>query len=141
MFYTSRSFTAIILLYFVYSVRPVPTSLNNTLNTRADDDVPPEFQPVLQDDGLPFGEPEDALQDYDFKFDLEELKECPDFDAHQEDGGEDQEDDNTKDLVKKDNSIKNVLQKRVPRSGTTKILRAVSINGAVLPQLLELQWN
>ncbi|KAL8686840.1 MAG: hypothetical protein Q9224_005324, partial [Gallowayella concinna] len=128
MFASYPPILVLLLLNVVYFVSSVPTTHNSTLIVRGDDDLPPEFLPVRQDDGLPSGKPEEALQDYDFTFDLEDLKTCPDFDPSQEDEDE-EETDHTTDLQKKDDSTKNRLTKREPGSGTTKVLRAVAVNG------------
>ncbi|KAL8919924.1 MAG: hypothetical protein Q9172_004717 [Xanthocarpia lactea] len=50
----------------------------------ADDELPEDQRPVLQDDGLPEADPEDALQDVDFHIDIEDYKTCPDYDPEQD---------------------------------------------------------
>lgn len=109
-----RAIPILTLLSLSSFVRPTPTPYGNALAIRGDDDLPRELQPVLQDDGLPDGDPDDALQDYDYTVDEGELESCPDFDPNQGTKGGD------------DTASKH---KRGFRMGRTKILRSISVNG------------
>ena len=94
-------------------VRPTPALYGNDLTSRADGDLPEELQPVLKDDGLPEGDAKDAAQNTDFDITLEELEECPDFDP--------QDEGNT--------GSRSRLLKRGARTGTTRVLREVYVQG------------
>ena len=116
-----RAIPLLTLLSLSSLVQPTPTLHSNVLATRGDDNLPPELQPVLQDDQLPDGDPDDALQDYDYTVDEGDLESCPDFDPDQGKKGGD------------DTASK---RKRGIREGTTKVLRSISVNGTTVSSFL-----
>ena len=65
---------------------PEPEVLDYELPEPDDDliELPPHLQPQQMDDGIPYGDPEDAIQDTDWATPdvLADLKQCPDFDPN-----------------------------------------------------------
>ncbi len=111
---TWRAISVLTLLSLSSLVQPAPSAYNAALMVRGDgggDDIPKELQPVLQDDGLPEGEPEDALQDNDYEIDQSILENCPDYDPDQQLG----------------NGQRRL--KRATRDGSAKVLRKVYVGG------------
>ena len=110
-----RAIPVLALLILSNLVQPAPNPYGSTLAVRADDGLPKELQPVLQDDHLPAGHAKDAIQNTDFGITLDELKECPDFDPNQDDAG----------------SESPPLRRRNP-SRSTRVLREVYVKGRMI---------
>ena len=99
--------------------KPVDGSL---IVPRGDDDpLPPELQPVLQDDKIPSGASGDILEDTDDTFSQSDLEATDDYDPDQATG---------------DSGSK---FKRTPaRKGTTLVLRNVGYMGNSIPFIMNL---
>ena len=99
---------AVTLLCIPGFIQSLPTSSGSALITRGED-VPDNLKPVLQDDGLPDGNPNDALIDDDLD----------NNNSHDNDDYDPDQDQTT--------SAKRLLVRGV-RKGTTQVLRAVGFN-------------
>ena len=92
----------------------------------ADEELPEDQKPVLQDDGLTEADPEDALQDVDFEYDEEDHKTCPDYDPEQ---------DATQcpDFDPEQDATQGIQQRLMVRAGHSKgstiLLRNIKIDG------------
>lgn len=99
---------AVTLLCIPGVIQSLPTSSGSALITRGDD-VPDNLKPVLQDDGLPDGDPNDALIDDDLG----------NNNSHDNDDYDPDQDQTT--------NAKRLLV-RGGRGGTTQVLRAIGFN-------------
>ena len=96
---------AVTLLCIPGVIQSLPTSSGSALITRGED-VPDNLKPVLQDDGLPDGDPNDALIDDDLD----------DNNSHDNDDYDPDQDQTT--------NAKRLLVRGV-RAGTTRVLRSI----------------